>query len=79
MDEFNQLLFEQLLYGIPLDAWQRFFKVFTEDPKPTAVENLLKTLKRERGEDPSAILKTAKQADQLHELLQDMADFFRQS
>lgn len=79
MDEFTGEIGKQPIAGIPVQAWRRFFKVFTENPTPAAIENLARSLERERRADPDAVLKTTAQVAQFRAILQQMAGLFGES
>lgn len=49
MDEYMKLLFAERLLGLPLDAWQRFFGVFTEDDSTERVERVVRELDKQYG------------------------------
>jgi len=78
MDDFTKEVGNRLLAGVPIHAWRRFLRVFTESPTPRALDNLVATLERERRRDPNAVLKSAEQVAQLRTLLGQMADLFGQ-
>lgn len=48
MDQFTADLGRQALSGIPVDAWRRFFRVFTENPSRASIDRLVDVLARER-------------------------------
>lgn len=49
LDEYRTILFGQELSGIPLDAWQRFFRTFTEEDASRRVDRLVQQLEAERS------------------------------
>lgn len=73
MDPFKAALDARLLAGIPLQAWRRFLKVFTDNPTPQAINSLINTLERERR-NANAILKTPGQIERFRRLLEDFDD-----
>lgn len=51
MDDYIANLFTHRLSGIPLDAWQRFFRVFTERDPSERLNRLIDRLVQEQGSD----------------------------
>lgn len=78
MDEFTVEVGMQLLAGIPTQAWRKFFKVFTENPTPGAIDRLIATFEREQRNSPDSLLKTDVQVAQLRKIVEEMADLFVQ-
>lgn len=73
MDTFNKDASQQLLTGIPIDAWRRFFKVFTERPDAGALNSLLATLERRQQQAKTPRRLRQQEADRLIELFDELA------
>lgn len=76
MDDFTAEVGQQLLAGIPTDAWRRFFRVFTENPTQGAIDRLIDTLDREQKASPDALLKTDDHVARLRAILEETASIF---
>ena len=76
MDEFTTEVGQLLLAGIPIHAWRKFFKVFTENPTSAAIEKLTQTLAREQRRNPNSLLKTESEATRLRKIIEELADLF---
>lgn len=78
MDAFTAEVGQQLLAGIPTDAWRRFFRVFTENPTQGAIDRLIATLEGEQKASPGALLKSGDAVARLRQIVEEMADIFAQ-
>lgn len=74
MDEYIGTLFRQQLSGIPVDAWQKFFKVFSEQDPVEGVDRLVTRLAVEFAAENSL---PDEAADELKRLLGEIAALFR--
>lgn len=72
MDDYVVELFKETLSGIPIDAWQRFFRVFSQDGPKDRLDKLMEQLNtqyqdatiRQSGADPAVVV------EKLRDLLQ---------
>ena len=56
MDLYRSSLFEHQLLGIPLDAWQRFLKVFSSEDPAVRIDKLAEQLMKERGKSSETLV-----------------------
>jgi hypothetical protein len=76
MDDYIRQLFTKELSGIPLSAWQRFFRVFTETDTEENLDRLIAQMARKRTKkDPKVTRETA---DQIMSNLLDIAELMKQ-
>jgi len=76
MDQFTASLDRQMLSGIPIGAWRRFLKVFTESAPSQAVDRLLDQIEREQ--DPLLAALDAERRQRLRLVLHQLVELFEQ-
>ena len=76
MSDFIQSIEAKPLSGIPVNAWRRFLRVFTENPTPQSIDSFITTITRERRNDPALRNFTAQQLADLRQLFDELQRFF---
>lgn len=81
LESYKNKLFSQQLSGIPLDAWQRFFKIFAEGKSEEAVNRFLENLASDTAKKRRAEVQRKSEAlkdilEDLKDILIDLTEFF---